>query len=260
MNWRLGVVGSPIAHSLSPTLHEAGLRQAGLGGTSQRIELGEDDAATLARLLGAEFDALSVTAPLKRAAFEISSDHSEVAARTHSVNSLLWRDDVILGASTDGGGFIEGYTFEAGMVIANAHVVILGAGGAASGILDAVISAEAATAVVHSRDDAKAEALTDPYPNAFASSLVYRPIDVIVNTVPRNVRGREAAVLQGVRPDTLAIDITYGEAKSPWQDLYEAAGCRSVDGRAMLAFQAALQMQWWWDTPIDGAALLRAIR
>jgi len=68
MNWRLGVVGSPIAHSLSPQLHEAGLRLAGLTGSSQRVELTLADASLLPSMLGNEFDALSVTSPLKNAA------------------------------------------------------------------------------------------------------------------------------------------------------------------------------------------------
>ena len=65
MIWRLGVTGYPIEHSLSPTLHEAGLRLAGLEGSSQRLAIVEDEIDRLGGLLGTSFDALSVTMPLK---------------------------------------------------------------------------------------------------------------------------------------------------------------------------------------------------
>ena len=61
MKWRLGVVGSPIEHSLSPQLHEAGLKIAGLKGSSTRVELRESDAKKLAKWMGKDYDALSVT-------------------------------------------------------------------------------------------------------------------------------------------------------------------------------------------------------
>lgn len=256
MNWRLGVVGSPIAHSLSPQLHEAGLRLAGLEGASQRVEITLNDAALLPGMLGSEFDALSITSPLKHAAAQLCDELTEVAVRTQSVNSLTRRDGLVLGASTDGDGFIDALEYTFGPVVANAHAVVLGAGGAASAILDALINRGAASVVVHGRSDAKVEALTERYPNAYSASLVYRPVDVIVNTIPVPGRSAEAAVLQGVHHETVAVDITYDPPTSEWRARYATAGCRTINGLPMLAFQAARQMRWWWDVDVSGAALL----
>jgi shikimate dehydrogenase len=259
MEWRLGVVGSPVAHSLSPQLHEAGLRLAGLSGSSTRVELGHDEASRLADLLAGDFDALSVTSPLKRAAFELCGETSEVARRTESVNSLMTRDGQVSGISTDGDGFLAALEATFGDVADNAHAVILGAGGAASAILDSLVHHGAASVVLHGRTEAKVEVLIDRYPNAYSSSLVYRPVDLIINTVPVHGRTPEAAVLQGVHPDTVAVDITYDPRQSEWRERYEAAGCRTMNGLAMLAYQAAEQMRWWWDVEIDGAELLTVI-
>jgi shikimate 5-dehydrogenase len=66
-------------------------------------------------------------------------------------------------------------------------------------------------------------------------------------------------LVDGVGPDTVAVDITYLPAMSTWLTLHERVGCRTQNGLAMLAYQAALQMQWWWDVEMDGASLLRAI-
>ena len=71
MKWRLGVVGSPISHSLSPQLHEAGLRILGLEGTSERVEVARDETDRLRNLIEGDFDALSVTMPLKHVAHRI---------------------------------------------------------------------------------------------------------------------------------------------------------------------------------------------
>jgi shikimate 5-dehydrogenase len=66
-------------------------------------------------------------------------------------------------------------------------------------------------------------------------------------------------VLQGVHQETVAVDITYDPRVSSWRSLYDDAGCRTMNGLAMLAYQAALQMQWWWGVDIDGARLLEVI-
>jgi shikimate dehydrogenase len=102
--------------------------------------------------------------------------------------------------------------------------------------------------------------LASRYPNVHSSSLVYRPIDLIVNTVPVSGRSSEAAVLQGVRPETIAVDIIYDPRDTEWRERYEAAGCRTMNGLAMLAYQAALQMQWWWGVALEGAELLEVLQ
>ncbi|HUY17473.1 MAG TPA: hypothetical protein VMV11_07915 [Acidimicrobiales bacterium] len=259
MIWRVGVAGSPVAHSLSPQLHEVGLRLAGLEGTSKRVELGRGDATRLSELLTDEFDALSITAPLKYDAFTQSDELSDVARRTQSVNSLLKRDGVLHGESTDGEGFLNALRAEFGSVVENAHAVVLGAGGAASAVVDALVHHGVASVVVHARNEVKVDELSGRYANVFSSSLVYRPVDLIVNTVPVSGRAVEAAVLQGVHHDTVAVDITYDPRVSSWRTLYVEAGCRTMNGLAMLAHQAALQMQWWWGVEIDGARLLEVL-
>jgi shikimate dehydrogenase len=210
--------------------------------------------------MGSRFDALSVTSPLKHVAFECCDELSDAAARTQSVNSLLVRDGALHGASTDGDGFVDSLRYEFGPVVENAHAVLLGAGGAASAIVDALVAHGVASVAVHGRNETKVERLADRYKNVFSSSLVYRPVDLIVNTVPVNGRGHEASVLQGVHHETVAVDIAYEPERTAWRTLYDEAGCRTMNGLGMLAFQAALQMRWWWDVPLEGAQLLEVLR
>lgn len=260
MKWRLGVVGAPIAHSRSPELHAAGLRLAGLDGTSERVELDASRGVALRDLLPARFDALSVTAPLKHVAFELCDEVDDVAQRTQSVNSLLCHEGRLFGRSTDGDGFVDALAYVAHSTPVDCHVVVLGAGGAASAIVDALIQHGASSVVVHGRNEARVMAIAHRYDRVYAHSLVYRPIDVIINTLPAQARDHEAAVLQGVSPDTVAVDITYEPVRSDWLARYEDFGCQVANGRAMLVFQAARQLSWWFNQPIDGAALFEATR
>ncbi len=260
MQWRLGVVGAPIAHSRSPELHAAGLRLAGLEGSSERVELDASRGAALRDLLPGRFDALSVTAPLKSIAFELCDEVDDVAQRTQSVNSLLWREGRLFGRSTDGAGFVDALAYVAHATPADRHVVILGAGGAASALVDALVHHGASSVVVHGRNEARVLAITQRYDQVYAHSLVYRPIDLIINTVPAHARDHEAAVLQGVSTDTVVVDITYEPERSAWLALYEEFGCQVANGRAMLVFQAARQLSWWFNQPVEGAALFEVTR
>ena len=229
-------------------------------GSSQRVEMSLDGAHGLRELLVTQFDALSVTSPLKGVALEVCDEASDVARRTRSVNSLLVRDGRIVGESTDGEGFVDAVIDEAGPVVENAHAVVLGAGGAASAIVDALVQRGVASVVVLGRSETKVDALVARYPNVVAASLVYRPVDLVINTVPVTGRRVESAVLQGVHRDSVAVDITYEPSSSPWRELYDDAGCRTMNGLAMLAFQAARQMSWWWGVTVGGAPLLEVLR
>ena len=259
MKWRLGVAGSPIDHSLTPQLHEVGLVLVGLEGTSRRVELGVRDQNKLNKMVRKEFDALSITMPLKGFGVEICDELDEVASRTRSVNSVLVRDGRLLGASTDGDGFVNALRGQFGTSVEGAHVVVLGAGGAASAIVEGLVRAGVASVAVHGRNVAKVDELVARYDHVYDFSLTYRPVDVIVNTTPIAGRVDDAAVMQGVGAHTIAIDITYEPRRTAWRALHERAGCPSANGLGMLAHQAALQMQWWWERPVDATKLLEAI-
>lgn len=258
-SWRLGVVGSPILHSLSPQLHAAGLRLTGLTGESTAIELDVDHADALRGLLGEHFDALSVTMPLKAVAVDIADVVDEVARGAHSANSLVWRNKRVHAASTDGAGFIDALDNEWGLDVDNMHVVVLGAGGAARSIVDALVVAGVNSIALHGRTQSKVEAIIRRHPNVVDHMIIYRPVDLVINTTPVEGRQNYAAVMQGITPDTFAVDITYQPRESAWLALYRAHGCAAMNGLSMLAAQAARQMNWWWGTDLSGVDLLKDI-
>lgn len=257
--WRLGVVGFPVAHSRSPQLHEAGLAMAGLDGTSRRIELDQAHSAHLLDLMGHSFDALSVTMPLKADAAALCQRLDDAATRTGVVNSLLYRDGALLGACTDGLGFVDAVRAQFSLSLDGARVVVLGAGGAARGIVDALVHAGVESVGVSGRSAHRVTEITKHLENVVEASAWSGPVDLLVNTTPTASREDAYDLYEGVSAATIAVDIAYEPTITPWRSLYEDAGCRTANGLGMLAHQAALQMAWWWNTPIDAARLLEVI-
>jgi shikimate dehydrogenase len=255
-SWRLGVIGSPIAHSVSPYLHLAGLKYLGYEGTSVRLDVDQEHAYRIREVMGAQFDALSLTMPLKAVAATMCDELDDRAAALGVVNSLLWRRGKLLGASTDGPGFIDSLRGELGVGVANMHVVVIGSGGAARAIVDSLVREGAGSVTVLGRNPLSVRLLVDTYPRVVDHSLIYRPIDLIVNTTPSSARDDQSAVMQGVSRDTIAIDITYEPRESSWLALHGHLGCTHSNGLAMLAYTVARQMNWWWNSDIPGSYLL----
>jgi shikimate dehydrogenase len=258
VNWRLGVAGYPIEHSLSPRLHEAGLAQVGLTGTSERVALRESEAGRLGELMRSRFDALSVTMPLKAAAVAACDDLSPVAMRLGVVNSLVAREGRVLGTSTDGDGFVDALRAQFALGPEGLAVAVLGAGGAARAIVDALARAGASSIAVTGRTHARVEWLAARYECVEATARPRTKVDLVVNTVPVEGRG-QAEVLDVATAATVCVDVTYEPRLTRWREAYADRGCRTANGLGMLAYQAARQMSWWWGREVDGALLLKAV-
>lgn len=258
-SWRLGVIGSPIAHSVSPQLHLAGLKYLGYHGHSERVDVDEAHAYRIRDVMGAQFDALSLTMPLKEVAATLCDELDERATALGVVNSLLWREGRLLGASTDGAGFIDSLHGEMGVDVTDMHVVVVGSGGAARAIVDSLVRESASSVTVLGRNPLTVQQLVDAHPRVVDHSLIYRPVDLIVNTTPSSTRDDQSAVMQGVSRDTIAVDITYEPRESPWLALHAELGCANRNGLAMLAYTVARQMNWWWNSDIPGSFLLPAL-
>lgn len=257
MNWRLGVAGYPIEHSLSPRLHEAGLAYLGLTGSSERVALRESEAARLGSLLGARFDALSVTTPLKRAAAGVCDELGEVASRVGVVNSLLVRDGRILGESTDGAGLVDAVAATFEVSARGIDALVLGAGGAARSIVDALCAGGAHSVWVESRSPEPVAWLTERYDQVYPVRVADR-LDLVVCAMPPESRG-PAQVAEGTTASTIAVDLVYEPRSTPWREAYVARGCRTANGLGMLTHQAARQMSWWWGREVDADALAKAV-
>jgi len=257
--WRLGVVGSPIAHSRSPQLHEAGLAALGLQGTSTRFEVTPEGAKDFITRMGRDLDAVSVTMPLKSVLANYCSWRDDSAQRLGVINSLRFHEGQLEGRATDGPGLLNALYGEWGFDVAGRRVLIEGSGGSAVALVDSLVHAGAEHVTIVARNDEARNSIIASYGGVVSDEVDDRHLDLVVTTTPAPDRAAPRHYA-GVGATTCAVDITYNDLVSPWMAHYVSVGCRVMNGLPMLAYQAALQMSWWWGQPLDGAALLAVLQ
>ena len=260
------MLGSPIAHSLSPVLHRAAYADLGLSWTYEAIECDTSRLPDL--LIGADdaFVGLSLTMPLKRAVLPLCDELSPLAVAVGAANTVTFegvgpfrrrRAD-----NTDVGGMV-GAIREAGL--AAGPVAILGAGGTAAAALAAVrdLGVDAVDVVV--RDRARARELVGAADRlGVAVSLIDWPAadvvarsGLVISTVPA---GAADSLAGAVGAGQLLFDVLYDPWPTPLAGAALAGGARVIGGLELLVRQAALQVEIWSGLQLSGApvAAMRA--
>ncbi|MBQ1052663.1 shikimate dehydrogenase [Micromonospora sp. C51] len=268
---RAAVLGKPIAHSLSPVIHNAGYAAAGLTGWSYtRIECAAAELPALVSGLGPEWAGLSVTMPGKEAALAVAAEVSPVAAAVGAANTLVRRPDGSWYAdNTDVSGMVEVLT-EAG-VRPGATVTVLGAGGTARAALAAAARLHAGAVTVIARRPA-ALAELEPVAAALGVTMIGAPwpatarseaaglagVDVLISTVPKGAADELAGRVPW-RAGTVVFDAIYDPWPTPLAAAAEAAGCRIVSGLDLLLAQAIGQFEQFTNTPAPRPAMAAAL-
>lgn len=263
------VIGHPVAHSLSPALHNAAFGADGAEWvyTAFDVAPGRAGAALEAmRTLG--LGGLSVTMPHKEDVAALVDVLAPAARALHSVNTVVRTADGRLeGHSTDGDGFVASVR-EAGFDVPGRTVVVLGAGAAARSVVDALARGGAASIVVVNRSSDRAAAAAQlAGPVGRVGTIDDVPAaDLVVNATSVGMAGTGASdESMPVPPGTLqagqvVADLVYHPLDTPLLRAARAAGATAVDGLGMLVHQAALQQQLWLgrlpDTNVMRAAAL----
>jgi shikimate dehydrogenase len=257
----VGVIGSPVRHSLSPALHNAAFAAAGRDWRMLAFEVapGEGAVAVSAmRTLG--IAGLAVTMPHKADVATAVDELDAAAAALRSVNTVVLRQDgTTLGASTDGDGFVDSLT-AAGYDVAGRRVVVLGAGGAARSIVVALGAARATDIAIVNRTIATAEEAAALAPQARVGPInEVAAADLLVNTTPVGMGSDELPLDEGLLHAGLTVaDIVYHPLETALLRAAGRAGCDVVDGLGMLAHQAARQHYLWTGQRPDPAVLRAA--
>lgn len=250
----VGVMGEPVAHSLSPRLHNAAFRALGLDWVSVGFPVRTGAvAAALAGLRALGLAGVSVTMPHKEEAARLVDRRTEVAERLGAVNCVIRREDRLVGDNTDGEGFLAALDRACGFSPADRRCMVLGAGGAARAVIAALASAGASEVVVVNRTPERgAEAARLAGARGRAGSAEEAPgMALVVQATPAGMGGSEAAgALPLVDPSTLgrgqvAADLIYHPLVTDWLAAAERAGATIVGGLGMLVHQAALQITRW---------------
>jgi shikimate dehydrogenase len=246
---KAAVLGSPIAHSLSPVLHRAAYAKLGLDDWSyQAIEC--DEAGLPGRLAGCgpQWAGLSLTMPLKRAVLPLLDRADPVAAATGGANTVVFSGAARLGYNTDVTGLVTALA-EAGLDRAPAGALVLGGGATACSALAALAELGLRQATVAVRDPARAAGLL-----AAASRLrmsvelcpfgTQTGADLLISTVPAGAADFYAERLRGItRPPRFVVDVVYHPWPTPLATAASQAGWVAVSGFELLLHQAARQVE-----------------
>ncbi|MGB8363871.1 MAG: shikimate dehydrogenase [Rhizomicrobium sp.] len=247
-----GVIGYPVAHSLSPRLHSYWLREYAIDGAYIPLPVARESFATvIASLRAADFAGVNVTVPHKEAAFALAERHDRAALMSGAVNLLVFRGGHIEGCNSDVAGLVASLGENLGHeALRGAAVAVLGAGGAARAALLALDAMGAAEIRILARNVARAESLVRDLPTATAAIL--RPFAwsawpiaasgtaLLLNATSAGLRGKSALSLSldDLPPDAAVCDIVYDPLETELLKTARARGHTVIDGLGMLMHQA----------------------
>lgn len=257
------VIGNPVAHSKSPWIHAEFARACGQDMEYRRIEAprgGFAAAADAFRAAGGR--GLNVTLPFKGDAFRYSQDVSVRARGAQAVNTLLFSTD-IRGDTTDGPGLVIDLERNLGFPLKGRRTLLMGAGGAAQGVVGALLEAGVAALVIANRTPDKARLIAERFPSASASdygALSGQTFDLVINATSSGLSGEELPLPPDVlRKEALAYDMVYGKS-TPFLEAARRAGAQASDGLGMLVEQAAESFLLWRGVRPETRALLKQLR
>ncbi len=248
---RAAVLGSPIAHSLSPLLHRAAYAALGLTDWSyDALQVGPGDLAAFLDTCDGSWAGLSLTMPLKQQVLPLLTDSSPLVALTGAANTVVLRDGGRFGHNTDVHGIVEALR-EAG-VEKISRAAVIGAGATAASALVALHELGAHHVRVLARSEERARAL-QPVADAVGVELrlgSMHPLEiedrwpeVVVNTTPAGALDAFAAESSPEGQVPVLLDVVYAPWPTPLAAVYAAAGGVVVGGSAMLLHQAAAQVE-----------------
>ncbi|MDZ7842107.1 MAG: shikimate dehydrogenase [Gammaproteobacteria bacterium] len=248
------VMGNPVAHSLSPQIHDLFARQFRIRLDYRRIHVdvgGFDQAVDSFRAEGGQ--GLNVTVPFKLEAWELADRRTERAQLAGAANTLWFTEDRIHADNTDGVGMCRDIAGNVEFALADRRVLVVGAGGAVRGVLGPLLEARPAAVMIANRSVDKAETLAVNFAGISRietggfDALPGRSFDLVINGTSASLQGELPPLPGGLFNDgALAYDMMYARERTPflrWAAAHGAA--RFADGLGMLVEQAAESFHIW---------------
>lgn len=254
----VGVMGYPVEHSLSPAMHNAAFEALNMDWIYvPLLTPPEYVQEAVAGLRAMSFRGANITVPLKELIPPLMDDLSEVAKQIGAVNTVCRREDgTLYGTSTDGIGFLRSLESERLSIDEDLEVLVLGTGGSARAVANALIQAGAKVTVVSRHRDRAAQMLWEL--GAEAHALQYtdpavvhamQRARVLVNTTPLGLYPRVEEMppipLEGLHPGMLVYDLIYNPPVSRLLREAQKRGCSTINGVKMLVYQGAESFRLW---------------
>ncbi|HUD70000.1 MAG TPA: NAD(P)-dependent oxidoreductase [Acidimicrobiales bacterium] len=263
-----GVAGDPVAHSLSPTLHNAAFRSLGVDAVSIALRASERDAAVVVdavRRLGVR--GLSVTMPLKAAVVEHCDERASVVELLGASNCLArTAAGGVRAESTDGDGLVAAIACVAHRDVRGLRCAVLGGGGAARAAVVALAAAGATEVVVIARSEDQALRVAD----LASAARVGAPqdvagLDLVVQATPVGMLGtteeQSSPLVEptSLRAGQVAVDLVYHPRVTPWLARAASSGASVVGGVEVLVHQSAAALSIWLGVPAPLEVLHAAV-
>jgi shikimate dehydrogenase len=278
---RYAVLGHPVAHSKSPAIHAAFAAQTGQALAYERRLCPLDGFASEVRAFAADgARGCNVTVPFKFEALALAGRASDRARRAGAANVLCFdgpEPAAWLADNTDGVGLVRDIVANAGRAIAGRRVLLIGAGGAAAGVLGPLLEERPALLAIVNRTAARAAELAAGHADLAAARDVplvhggldragaapaWSDFDLVLNASASSLAGTGASPVPAavLAPGALALDLMYGPAAEPFLAWARAHGAQPRDGLGMLVEQAAEAFFVWRGVRPDTAPVLAALR
>ena len=266
------VIGNPIAHSKSPIIHAAFAAQTGQILQYERVLAPLSGfAATLKQLISAGYAGANVTVPFKLEAFHLADSLTERASDAGAVNTLIFAHQQIIGDNTDGVGLVNDITHNLKLSFANKRVLLIGAGGAAEGVLHPILACAPSLLVITNRSLDKAlnmvkkVQMQGDYQMVSVSAhafddLQQQQFDMVINATSAGLSDAQLPLPATIfAPQALAYDMMYGRA-TPFMQLARTQGAIVADGLGMLVEQAAEAFYVWRGVRPNTQAVMQMVR
>lgn len=261
---RLVLLGHPVAHSLSPRFQSAALRAAHIDVPYTAVDVDPATFEAVVESLKAEGVAGNVTVPFKERMHDACDVLTPLAERVGAVNTFWVSDDgELVGDNTDVGGFDFTVLALLGEPPRNLTVGVLGAGGAAAGVLTAIEMWPGCTAHVYNRTPERARLLCERFRS------VAQPVDdagviagaqLVVNATSLGLRDESMPIDPTLlQPDAFVVDLVYRPGATAFVRAARARGLRAEDGLLMLREQGAIAFERWFDRAPDRDVMWRAL-
>ncbi len=257
------VLGNPIAHSKSPAIHGAFARQTGQDILYSPLLAPRDgfrevvDAFRAGGGLGA-----NVTVPFKEEAFLLAHQRTPRAEAAGAVNTLVFEPHAIVGDNTDGVGLVRDLMGNLGLELAGRRILLVGAGGAAKGVILPLLEQQPETVFIVNRTPEKATALADRFGcrGGGFGALSGEGFDLVIHASAASLAGERPPLDDAVfNPGCLAYDMMYGR-ETPFMAHARACGATVADGLGMLVEQAAEAFLLWRGVRPDTRPVMDLIR
>jgi shikimate dehydrogenase len=262
---KYAVIGNPIAHSKSPLIHAEFAKQTNQDISYEAVLAPLDSfETTVSELIKQGYKGANVTVPFKFEAYKICDSLSAraVSSGSGAVNTLININGKIHGDNTDGVGLRNDIEQNLGFSIANKHILILGAGGAAHGILNSLSGAKSITIANRTHDKALqlVMAIKDYEAKASTFESLEKPYDLIINATSTGLSDAALPIPDCIfAKNCLAYDMMYGR-ETPFMAQARANGAQVSDGLGMLVEQAAEAFYLWRGVRPETAPVIKMMR